>query len=126
MGPMPLDWSRRPVTFPMPHHGPGAEQTRDVAEVRDQAEQEPQRSYLGSAGRFVGDQIRATDGSIGHVEDFWPTMRLGPSTMLIHTRNSLPGKKVHAPPSAIAEVNWVCGSVRTRRSREQRESAAEV
>lgn len=116
-----------PGVIPMPHRGPGAEQSRDLAEVREQAEQEAQRSHLRSAGEVVGYQIQATDGSIGHVEDFlvddatWAI-----DEMLVDTRNWLPGKKVRVPPGAIAEVDWATREVRMRMTRGEIESAAEL
>lgn len=62
---------------------------------------------LRSAHAVAGYSIEATDGGIGHVEDFlvddqgWRIRYL-----VIDTRNWLPGRKVVVSPEWIREVSW--------------------
>jgi uncharacterized protein YrrD len=120
-----------PVAMPgvetMLRQGPHAAQSGGLEEAREQAESEARTSHLRSAGEVVGYQIQATDGSIGHVEDFvvddatWAI-----AEMLVDTRNWLPGKKVRVRPDAIAEVEWATREVRVRMTRAEIENAAEA
>jgi uncharacterized protein YrrD len=63
--------------------------------------------HLRSANQMIGCHIEATDGEIGHVEDFlidergW-RMRY----LVIDTGNWLPGRKVIVAPSWIRDVRW--------------------
>lgn len=65
-------------------------------------------SSLRSVEEVDGYKIRATDGALGHVEDFivddetW-TIRY----MVIDTRNWLPGKKVLVAPMWIDSIAWL-------------------
>jgi hypothetical protein len=62
---------------------------------------------LRSAAAVTGYGIHASDGEVGHVEDFlidddtW-TIRY----MVVDTRNWLPGKKVLVSPKWIERVSW--------------------
>jgi hypothetical protein len=62
---------------------------------------------LYSIGDTTGHAIRASDGDIGHVEDFlveeegWRVRY-----MIVDTRNWLPGRKVLISPQWIAAVDW--------------------
>jgi uncharacterized protein YrrD len=64
-------------------------------------------SHLRSTHNVCGYHIQATDGAIGHLEDFiiddetW-TIRY----LIIDTRNWLPGKKVLISPLWINRVSW--------------------
>jgi uncharacterized protein YrrD len=63
--------------------------------------------HLRSIQEVLGYHIAATDGDIGHVEDFFVdeadwTIRY----MLVDTRNWLPGRKVLVSPSWINRVDW--------------------
>jgi hypothetical protein len=66
-----------------------------------------------------GYSIQATDGEIGHVDDFlvddvaW-TIRY----MIVDTGNWLPGKKVLVSPRWIAHVDWKNSDVYVNLSRE--------
>jgi hypothetical protein len=93
----------------------------------DSAERRAEDASLRSA-REVGDyRIHAADGDIGHVEDFlvdaesWAI-----ESMVVDTRNWLPGKKVLVPPSAISGVDWHTGSVDLRFTRAELEQAPEA
>jgi PRC-barrel domain protein len=80
---------------------------------------EVNRSHLRSMKDVTGYSIQATDGEIGHVEDFivddetW-TIRY----MIIDTRKWLPGKKVLVAPPWIANVDWKNSNVYVNLSRE--------
>lgn len=75
--------------------------------------------HLRSTQEVASYHIAATDGEIGHVEDFiveddsW-TIRY----LAIDTRNWLPGKKVLVSPQWIALLDWARGQVHVNLSRE--------
>jgi uncharacterized protein YrrD len=75
--------------------------------------------HLRSTRHVKGYQIHATDGEIGHVEDFivddenWAIQHL-----VVDTGNWLPGKKVFIAPAWIKKVNWADSNVYLDRSRE--------
>lgn len=62
---------------------------------------------LRSTREVINYRVRASDGEIGHVEDFiaddetWVLRYL-----VVDTRNLLPGKKVIASPYWVAEIRW--------------------
>ncbi|MGA3051597.1 MAG: PRC-barrel domain-containing protein [Chitinispirillaceae bacterium] len=68
--------------------------------------------HLRSTRHVTGYHIHATDGEIGHVEDFivddetWAIRFL-----IVDTGNWLPGKKVFIVPSWIKKVNWADSSI---------------
>jgi len=70
--------------------------------------EEPEgNTHLRSTSQVAGNHIEATDGEIGHVEDFvvddetWAIRYL-----LVDTRNWLPGKHVLVSPRWSKPVNW--------------------
>lgn len=73
-------------------------------EVQEREHQDP---HLRSAGTVSGYHAEATDGSIGHIEDFlydedtW-CMRFA----VIDTKNWLPSKRVLIPIEWLSEVRW--------------------
>jgi uncharacterized protein YrrD len=75
--------------------------------------------HLRSTDEVTGYHIAATDGEIGHVEDFileddsWTIRYLS-----IDTRNWLPGKKVLVSPRWISIMDWAQGKVHVNLSRE--------
>jgi len=75
--------------------------------------------HLRSTQEVANYHIAATDGEIGHVEDFileddsW-TIRY----LAIDTRNWLPGKKVLVSPQWISLIDWAQGKVHVNLSRE--------
>lgn len=82
---------------------------------------EPERHddpHLRSTRQVTGYHIHATDGEIGHVEDFiiddktWAIDEL-----VVNTGNWLPGKKVLVSPEWITAVNWADSSVQLDRLR---------
>jgi hypothetical protein len=82
--------------------------------------------HLRAVKEVTGYDIQATDGEIGHVEDFivddetW-TIRY----MLVGTRNWLPGRKVLVAPAWIKSVYWVESKVNVDLTREQIKNSPE-
>jgi len=87
---------------------------------------DPNDSSLRSARVVTGYRIQATDGEIGHVEDFiaddedW-TIRY----MVVDTRNWLPGKKVLIAPCLVRSVHWDESKVHLDLSRSMVEASPE-
>jgi hypothetical protein len=75
--------------------------------------------HLRSTDAVSGHNIQATDGEIGHVEDFiiddetWAIRYL-----VVATRNWWPGKKVLVSPQWIERVSWSESKVFVNLSRE--------
>ncbi len=89
-------------------------------------EAEAGKTNLRSANEVIGYHIQATDGEIGHVEDFiiddetW-TLRY----MVIDTRNWLPGRKVLISPAWTDSVDWAERRVSVVMTRKQVEESPE-
>lgn len=87
-----------------------------AAEASETAKGDP---HLRSAQVVRGYHVEATNGSIGHVEDFliddatW-AMRY----LLVDTRNWWPGKKVLVPLASIREIDWPSSTLRVDLTRE--------
>lgn len=63
--------------------------------------------HLRSAGDTAGHAIRATDGDIGHVEDFLvDDADRAIRYMVVDTRNWLPGRRVLVSPRWIRDIDW--------------------
>ena len=75
--------------------------------------------HLRSTDEVASYHMAATDGEIGHVDNFileddsW-TIRY----LAIDTRNWLPGKKVLVPPRWISLIDWAQGKVHVNLSRD--------
>jgi hypothetical protein len=68
--------------------------------------------HLQSMREVIGYYIEASDGSIGHVEDFIvDTTSWHIRYMVVDTRNWLPGKKVLVAPTWISRINWADAQV---------------
>lgn len=86
----------------------------------------PDDPHLRSTRQVTGYRIHATDGEIGHVEDFilddesW-TIRF----LVVDTRNWLPGKKVLLSPQWIDRVEWADSSVHFDLTRESVKNSPE-
>jgi hypothetical protein len=84
-------------------------------EVREEGD-----PHLRSSATVIGNHIAATDGDIGHVEDFlvdeatW-TIRY----MVVDTSNWWSGKTVLVSPGWIAHVDWDASKVGVDMTREQ-------
>lgn len=83
-------------------------------------------SHLRSTNEVIGYYIQATDGDIGHVEDFlvddqdWAIRY-----MIVDTVNWWPGKKVVISPDWIERVSWPETRVHVNLSRENIRKAPE-
>ncbi|MBU3100912.1 MULTISPECIES: PRC-barrel domain containing protein [Clostridium] len=64
-------------------------------------------NHLHMASDVIGYDIQATDGTIGHVDDFIiDDKTLAIRYLIIDTKNWLPGKKVLISPKWIERVSW--------------------
>jgi hypothetical protein len=76
--------------------------------------------HLRDMTAIRGYHIHATDGSIGHVENFllddaaWAIRYL-----IVDTRNWWPGKHVLIAPYAVTNIDWIDQQVRLNATREQ-------
>jgi uncharacterized protein YrrD len=100
---------------------------RDPAEwKRNPKEMEAWDPHLRSTQDVSGHAIQATDGEIGHVEDFiiddetWAIRYL-----LVDTQNWWPGKKVLLSPKWIGRVSWSESKVFVNLSREAIQNSPE-
>jgi hypothetical protein len=99
-------WGTRPdpsgVIYPVPDH-----------EVPDVEETEVDEGHLRSIKEVDGYHVTATDGEVGHVEDFlvddtsWALRYL-----VVDTRRWLPGRKVLLAPQWLESIHWVDETVR--------------
>jgi uncharacterized protein YrrD len=91
-----------------------------VAEELAAREREQSDPHLHSAREVEGYHVAATDGEIGHVEDFfiddedWAIRLLG-----IDTRNWLPGRNVVIAPSWLHGIDWAKRRVEVDLTRQQ-------
>lgn len=78
----------------------------------DDARRSKDDPALRSAREVTGYRIHASDGEIGHVEDFlvedddWTIHYL-----IVDTQNWWPGKKVLISPMSVRKIDWVDGQV---------------
>ncbi len=101
----------------------GAEPVQE--EVEDRA-RDYRDSHLRSTREVTSYGITATDGHLGHIQDFLiddGTWRM--RYLVLDTRDWWPGKKVLLPVDEIQEVNWPNGTVRVNVTREQVQNAPE-
>jgi uncharacterized protein YrrD len=96
------------------------ETLRQAAQEQEPARAEPTvNPYLRSMDEVIDYRIQATDGEIGHVEDFiveaetW-TIRY----LVIDTRNWWPGKKVLVVPQWADDISWTDSRVYVNLTRE--------
>jgi hypothetical protein len=96
-------WIASPHTIPPPPYPKGKEEDKD----EDPTVQEKEDPHLRSTKEVSGYHIQATDGEMGHVEDF-----IADDTdwfiryMVVDMRNWLPGKKVLISSGWIERVEW--------------------
>jgi sporulation protein YlmC with PRC-barrel domain len=77
-------------------------------------------SDLRSVNEVTGYRIAATDGEIGHLEDFILDLdRWIIRYLLVKTRNWLPGRQVLLSPAWIEDIDWEERHVRVNLSRGQ-------
>lgn len=100
-----------------------AEELAEEVAARERAQSDP---HLRSAREVDGYYVAATDGEIGHVEDFliaddaWAIHLVG-----IDTRNWLPGRKVVISPGWLRSIDWPNRQIEVGLSREQIKSSPE-
>ena len=113
---MPMYWSGGPYnwgTYPYP--------MRDRAKWADFTTkgEKPWDPALRSTDDVTGHHIQATDGEVGHVDDFLIDVETWAIRYLIvDTRNWWPGKKVLISPQWIDRVSWSDAKVFVSLSRE--------
>jgi hypothetical protein len=75
--------------------------------------------HLRSARSLAGYQVDATDGEIGHIEDYMANDQSWLlHFMIVDTRNCLPGRRVLISPQWIERVEWGASKVLVGLSRE--------
>lgn len=105
---------------------PVASPTRDKQAIREEREGTQGDPTLRSMNEVVGYHIAATDGEIGHVEDFFideAAWRI--RYMMVDTHNWLPGRKVLVSPEWIDRVSWNESIVAVNVTRQQVEESPE-
>jgi hypothetical protein len=77
------------------------------ADISEEVNEDPEEHNLRSVSEVKGYNIQATDGEIGHVEDFILEDDLWIIRYLVaDTRNWLPGRKVLVSPDWFHSVSW--------------------
>ncbi len=67
----------------------------------------PPESRVRSISEITGDEIEATDGDIGHAEDFLIDTALWQVRYLIvHTSNWWAGEKLLVSPLSVGRIDW--------------------
>ena len=105
--------------LPLPGDDLSVEQKAPGSDRRDDP-------HLRSTGQVTSYHIHATDGEIGHVDDFivddenWKIR-----FVVVDTRNWLPGKNVLIPPRSITRVEWDDSSVHLDLTRKSIENSPE-
>ena len=103
-----------PITYPR-LSGVAQKRNEEVRALRKEAND----LHLRSVSKVTGHHIEATDGHIGHAEDFiidgetWEIRY-----MVVDTQNWWPGKKVLVAPLWVSRVSWSDSTVYVDLSRE--------
>jgi uncharacterized protein YrrD len=121
--PGPFLWSVGPYPGPV-----GQAEESTVSREIEAAEERKRREdrNLRSFREVAGYSIKASDGEIGHVEDFliddetWEVRYL-----VIDTRNWLPGRKVVISPNWVDSINWHDSFIQVVSSRNAIETSPE-
>ena len=83
-------------------------------------EERPEDRHLQSSREVIGYHIHATDGEIGHVEDFIVLDRIWCIRyVVVDLHNWRPGEKVLVSPQWIESVDWTDLKVRVEHTREE-------
>jgi len=99
-------------------------QTEELRALREK--QRTQDQHLRSTREVTGYYIEASDGEIGHVEDFVvDDQNWAIRYVVVDTRNWWPGKKVLVAPQWISGVNWNETNARVDLPREKIKQAPE-
>lgn len=111
----PRYWSAAGIPMPglggLPDNGPGLpldKMTQEGVQFEENREDRLQHNpHLRSMNEVLGYSIAATDGEIGHVEDFLADMDTWQiRKLVVDTRNWLPGKEVVIGTDHISQVSW--------------------
>jgi hypothetical protein len=109
--------------YPSPYLGTGpAPHAADLARAQrwNWAAKEREDPHLRSARAVTGYHIHATDGAIGHVEDFLvDTQSWAIRYMVADTTNWWAGQKVLVAPAWIQRVDWAHSQVHVTLTRAQ-------
>lgn len=98
-----------PPVPPVPPPAPAPE-----AEAEEQGD-----PHLRATREVTGYRVHASDGEIGHVDDFIVEMETWAIRyVVVDTRNWWPGKKVLLPPAWIESVSWPEAAIRVDLRRE--------
>jgi uncharacterized protein YrrD len=110
----------RPASMPIPSAPPVADTHPRPVDMQGRG------SLLRSTREVIGYYIQATDGQIGHVEDFViDTTAWHLRYMVVDTRNWWPGKKVLVSPRWIDQVQWDTQQVTVGLSRDHIKNSPE-
>ena len=81
---------------------------------------------LHKTSRIKGFHLHATDGEIGHVDDFLVDPSWKVAYLVVDTSNWVGGKSVLISPSAIQKVDAEAKEIRVRLTRQQIELSPSV
>jgi hypothetical protein len=100
-------WGLSAYPIPVAMAPPGGAGVDRVAEEAAAAERGSADPHLRSSNEIIGYHVEATDGSIGHLEDFlFDDRSWQVRFVVVDTRNWLPGRHVLVPPQWITEVDY--------------------
>ena len=121
----PYLWGAMPYPAYLPPNTPQTDAVaREIEEARARRNSEDRN--LRSTKEVTGYYIEASDGDIGHVEDFviddetWAIRYIA-----VDTRNWLPGKKVVISPDWVQSINWRDSKIHVDVSRDAIKNAPE-
>jgi uncharacterized protein YrrD len=82
-------------------------------------EREAADPHLRSSNDVIGYDIQATDGAVGHIDDFlFDERSWAIRYAVVDTRNWLPGRLVLIVPQTIEGVDWIGRTARVKLTRE--------
>jgi PRC-barrel domain len=109
---------------------PSAESDRIDREVVGElkaAEKHAAQSHLRSSAEVIGYRVEASDGKVGHLEDFMvDDCNWGVDAMIVDTTDWLPGGQVLVAPQAVERIDWQTRTVRLNMTREQVKQGAKI
>lgn len=117
------------TTYPEASVPGGLQAAEEVAEreagVRVAATRESGDQHLRSSRDAIGYHIEASDGSIGHIDDFLFDEQGRIGYVVVDTRNWLPSQRVLVAPSSIALIDWSGRRARFHGTREELKKSPE-
>jgi hypothetical protein len=85
----------------------GLAATREISAIEREVDRREPGTHLRSIVELTGSHVQATDGSIGHVEDFLATdTRWIVRYLVADTVNLVPGKHVLLSPDWVIRADW--------------------